>query len=781
MARKGRNLLITLCVIVGLFVVAAVAVRLFLTREKLIAMIVPRVEKALDAKVSIGDIGINFPFGLGVDLTALSFEKTLPDTSALSFTSKKVTVRSSLMSLIRRKPEIKSADVQGGAVTLTNAKKGSETKLLGLNAHVSMKPAGEGFALSVKALVDSVLVSAIGAPPAMTLEKVGFDGEMEGDRDFTKIVVKDSKVSWGDIATLKIKGEVTNAKTAPRVALTVEAADKPLGPVLDRIRTFRLADLAPGKRQAVEPRPPQTPVEVTGGTFGFNAQIEGLVKEPLAMNVSLDGNFKDASVKAGELASIEKINAAFKGQGVALAWQGLFPAPGKPATPAEISMAWQAVKLEATLDMEGGNFVLPKKTAPGSAAETASSGAAPSAPPLRISAMKARVEVSGPDVKKISGEFTIGQSPYKFNGSMINVMPASAELVLVARRLLASGQKQMPDPGTLLDGMVNAPVMKFEITGRSFDARPYQKPLFGGPGKEAAALAPSQAAAESQASPPPEAGGPAALLILKNTTFTAKLDSIIAREAVITNLEAKGAIRDGRVRVEPVAFDYAGGKGSATVSVDARKLARVETKIDLSADGIEAAQALGPISSRADMVQGKFSFKSNGTLATGPGIKPLMAFSALGSAISSKGSVSIGSFLDPLGKIPGFDVAPFREFDFSQWTGSFIVKDGRFITNDWKVGSSRGDWTIKGSFGFDGTLDYAVHLVVPPSVQGQMKDIDRYKAAFDLMRDKSGALVLDMHIGGTSKHPSAQLDLSKAKSKAQERAIEGLKNLLKKR
>lgn len=770
-ARKGRNLLITLCVVVGLFVVAVVAVRLLLTREKLIAVIVPRIEKAIDAKVSIGDIGINFPFGLGVDITALSFEKTLPDTSELTFTSDKVTVRSSLMSLIRRKPEIKSADVQGGTVTVADAKKGREIKLLGLGARFSMKPAGETFALSAKALADSVLVSAIGAPPAMTLEKVGFDGEMESDRDFTRIVIKESRVSWGDLATAKIKGEVANAKTEPRLALTVESADKPLGPVLERVRSFRLGELSPGKRPAAEPRPPQTPVELSGGTFGFNAQIEGLAKEPLAMNVSFEGNLKDASMKAGELASIEKVNAAFKGQGVALAWQGLFPGPGKPATPAEISMAWQAVKLEATLDMEGGNFVLQKKTASGNAAETGSTGA--SAPSLRISSMKARVEVSGPDVKKISGDFTIGSSPYRFNGSMINIMPASAELALVARRLLAAGQQQIPDPGTLLDGMANAPVVKFEITGRSFDARPYQKPLFGSAEKTAIV------AAQSQASAPASPGGSAALLLLKNTSFTARLDSVIAREAVVTSIEAKGAIRDGRIRIEPVTFAYAGGKGSATVSADARRSARVETKIDLSAEGIEAAQALGSISPRGDMVQGRFSFKSSGSLATGPGIKTLMAFSAAGSALSSKGSVSIGNFLEPLAKIPGFDVAPFKEFNFSEWTGNFIVKDGRCFTNDWKVGSTQGDWAVKGSFGFDGTLDYAVHLVVPPAVQAQMKDIDRYKAAFDLMRDKSGSLIFDIHVGGTAKHPSATLDLTKAKSKAQERALEGLKNLLK--
>jgi hypothetical protein len=156
-----------------------------------------------------------------------------------------------------------------------------------------------------------------------------------------------------------------------------------------------------------------------------------------------------------------------------------------------------------------------------------------------------------------------------------------------------------------------------------------------------------------------------------------------------------------------------------------------------------------------------------------------MALSAAGMALSSKGSVSIGTFIEPLAKIPGFDVTPFREFSFKDWTGNFVVRDGRCATDDWKVASSRGDWTIKGSFGFDGTLDYAVHVVLPPSVQAQMKGIDQYKAAFDLMRDKGGNLILDIHVGGSAKHPSATLDLTKAKSKAQERALEGLRKLLK--
>jgi autotransporter translocation and assembly factor TamB len=56
-----------------------------------------------------------------------------------------------------------------------------------------------------------------------------------------------------------------------------------------------------------------------------------------------------------------------------------------------------------------------------------------------------------------------------------------------------------------------------------------------------------------------------------------------------------------------------------------------------------------------------------------------------------------------------------------------------------------------------------------------MKDIDKYKNVFDLLRDTSGNLILDVHIGGTTKHPSASLDLTKAKSKVQDKLFDELR------
>jgi hypothetical protein len=773
MARKGRGLLITLCVIIGIFVVAVVALRLFLTREKLLAIMIPRVEKAVDAKVSIGDIGINFPFGLGVDIDELRFDKTLPDTSTLEFSSKKVTVRSSLMSLLRRQPEIKAADVKGGTVIVGNARKRLEIRLLGLDSHLSMKPAGEGFSVGAKALIDSVLVSMTGAPPAITLLKIGFDGEMESDRELTRLVVKDSKVSWEDLFTAKIKGEVTNIKTAPRVALTVESDKRPLGPIFERVKSFKLDELVPAKKQAGQRGAERIPVEMSGGTFGFNAQIEGLAKEPLSMDLSFEGAIEDLAVKAGNLASIAKVNAEFKGQGVAIAWKGLFPASGA-AAPADISLAWQAVKLDGTVKLEGGDFEIQNRSSDASA-----SSEPVQAQPIRISGLKAEAGICGPDIRKLSGELNIGSSPYKFEASMINIMPATAELALIARNAQGADQKGLSDLGAVLDRMANAPVVKLEVNGRSFDARPYEKPSSGAStAGKATAPAAAQTSAKTQMATEQTsaaAAGSGAVLFLKNTTFTVKLDSIIAREAVITGLNAKGTIRDGRVKVDPATFAYAGGSGKTVVSADLRKTGRVETKVDFSAEGVEAGQALAHFNALGGLIEGKFSVSSNAALVSGSGVNILKTLSAAGAALSSKGTVSFAKFVEPLTNIQGFDVTPFKKFDFNDWRGSFVVKDGRFISDNWKIKSSRGDWSIKGSFGFDGTLDYAVHVVIPPDVQNMMKGIDRYKSAFDLMRDKSGNLVLDIKLAGTANRPSASLDLTQAKGKVQDKLVDELK------
>jgi hypothetical protein len=769
MSNKKRTALITLCVIAVLIVAAVVAVRLLLTRERLLAMVMPRVERAVDARVRIGDIGIRFPFGFGVDITDLAFEKTLPDSSSVAFSSGTVTVRAGLMSLIRRKPEIKAADIRSGSLDVYNPKQNMELALRGIESRFSMRPGTSEFSMNAQVLLDSVLVAKRGGPPAVLLEKITFDGEMTSDLDFTKLVINESNVGWNNLVTAKVKGTVTDLKTRPRVAVTIESAEKPLAPILEKAKSFKFGGLSPAG-SAGSQRPPVA-VAVSGGEVSIRANVEGFAKEPPTLNVSFQVVARDVALTVGEIGSVGKLSADIRGEGGALAWTGLFPTPTKPMTPQQIAAAWNAVKLDGTVKVADASFVMQ----PGAAQAGADAG-----PSLRVSSLTAVAEISGGDVKSLSGGFLVGSSPYTYSATLLGVMPASAELLSIVQNLPSTGAGQpIADFGPFLDRIVNVPTITANLKGRSFDARPYEKPLFG---KKEAAVSPASPAAQPSQSPAP--GGPGAILLLKRTTFSAKVDSLIAREAVLTGLSAQGTIRDGRIKVDPATFDYAGGKGKAIVNADVRKPARVETNVEFSMENVEAGTALGRLSPLGSLVEGRFTVKTNAQLAAGPAIDPLMTLTAAGSALSSKGTLTLGSFLASLGKIEGFDITPFNKFDYREWTGSFLVKEGRFYADNWTINSTRGIWDVKGSFGFDGSLDYAVRVVLPPDVQAQMKDLAKNKQAFDLLRDAGGNLILDIHIGGTAKHPSASLDLAKVKSKVQEKLIDDarrkLQQLLKK-
>ena len=146
----------------------------------------------------------------------------------------------------------------------------------------------------------------------------------------TRIVVKKSKLSWGDLVAATIEGEVTNVRTEPRVALTVEADDRPLGPVLENIKTFRLAELSPKKQQAAGPRPPQTPVEIIRRRVRLQRADRRAREAASRDERRLRRTSQGRGRQVGDLASIGALNAEFKGQGVALAWMGLFPGPESP-------------------------------------------------------------------------------------------------------------------------------------------------------------------------------------------------------------------------------------------------------------------------------------------------------------------------------------------------------------------------------------------------------------------------------------------------------------------
>ncbi|MCK4237044.1 MAG: hypothetical protein KAX38_07975, partial [Candidatus Krumholzibacteria bacterium] len=464
-----------------------------------------------------------------------------------------------------------------------------------------------------------------------------------------------------------------------------------------------------------------------------------------------------SNLKVNDLSIRGKLKARIEGSGRPALLTGLFPSGERRLSPEEITSAWRQVTLEGRVDVDGVALSMKGNL-------------------LHVSSLRAGADIARGSVDNVRAEFCLNGSPFRCSASFKRVMPAVAGLAM-----MIGDDRSGRSPRTLrkvLDSIEIVPDISFDLSGRSLDTRVLGMPLAGEESRKGQAGAGRtgrrKGAAGGEAAPS-FAENPLTLLLLKNSTFKARLDSVITPKAVLTDIEAVGTIRSGRARIDPLSLRYAGGKGTGNLGIDLRNPDRVRTKANLSFEEIDAGRALASLHGLGSVVEGRFAFESKGELVSGPGLNPLVTLGAAGSASSSKGRVSISHFISPLSGEIGLDLSRFERFDFDEWSGSFLIDKGRFITDDWKIRSRKGDWSIRGFFGLDGTLDYAVRLLIPPAQQKEMKDLKKYRDLVELLKDRNGNLVLDFHIGGTASSPKLSIDLSGAKERAGEKLIDGLK------
>ena len=820
MTRRSKRLLITLCVIAGVVIAASIILRIVLTKERLTAMIVPRIEARAGANIEFTDIGIRFPFGFGVRIDGLKVAKALPEGGMVDLSAAKFNVDVSLMSLIRRRPEVKSVTLGGASLSLAGTQSGIDVEIDELEARLSMTPSDSIFILDPKVSAGRITIITVETGERIELPPLSFSGRLEAPADLSRAVVTDGRLVIADLAALQIEGDVldlqgnreftisvkspgldakqlmdlvmemgTEEEAGEKLALVVES-----GTVGIEIRAAGMASDPSGvivggrfdlERLVVSPE--EGPKLTVGGavqfsdskvsskglsieterskaTVAFGMDIDKAEKKPkyISFDVQAEVDLGEVSAmvpaeaEADEPMRMEGIlKASFKGGAQPGTLRNLFPSKDGKSTPEKISRAWKDLDLAGTVDLSADE--LPGDKGPGS-----------------ISSLKTTASIDGGSVKSIDASFDMGGRPWKVKGEMKDIMPALAELMLVAEK------GDMPEtPGPVLDALVNSPDMSIYIEGRAFDAAAFQeaseeKKLSadktsggGGTGSPGGA-----------ASANPLVANPMTLLMLKKTFVSVKIDSIISKGAVLTSLDAQGRISNGILRASPVTVEYAGGKGSGRLISDLRDPSRITNDIDIDFNGIDAGRALSGVHSAGGLVSGTFSMKLGGRFTSGPGMDILQNLTATGRATSTNGTLDLSRFMAPLKSI-GLNISSIEKFDFHEWTEKFVIEKGRVNSEVWKIGSKNGDWDITGSFGFDGTLDYNAGLVITPQQQAHMKDLAKYAAIIDLFRDDKGNILLMLDIGGTTKQPKVRLDQSNAKKKAEEKLFDGVKDKIK--
>jgi hypothetical protein len=101
-------------------------------------------------------------------------------------------------------------------------------------------------------------------------------------------------------------------------------------------------------------------------------------------------------------------------------------------------------------------------------------------------------------------------------------------------------------------------------------------------------------------------------------------------------------------------------------------------------------------------------------------------------------------------------VPKLKQVDFKSLELPMRIEHGRIISDPVKISGPAGDWRLAGALGFDGAMDYAVSVTLPPDV---VKSLGADAAlAAGALADPQGRVLLDLHVSGNAKSPHVSLD-----------------------
>ena len=127
---------------------------------------------------------------------------------------------------------------------------------------------------------------------------------------------------------------------------------------------------------------------------------------------------------------------------------------------------------------------------------------------------------------------------------------------------------------------------------------------------------------------------------------------------------------------------------------------------------------------------------------------------AVGLALVSNGTLGPGPALQAVASTLG--IPSLKEVHFRDMKLPVRVEHGQVITDPVTIEGKSGKWQLIGGIGFDGRLDYAVSITLPPNVAAELGK--RSALAAGALSDANGNLLVDLRVNGPAKAPRVTLD-----------------------
>ncbi len=251
----------------------------------------------------------------------------------------------------------------------------------------------------------------------------------------------------------------------------------------------------------------------------------------------------------------------------------------------------------------------------------------------------------------------------------------------------------------------------------------------------------------------PPTPGPA---VLPNATGSgrAHIGRLISQKLDVTDVSADVQMTPTSLTVPAYALRGYQGRVHGSAVFDLRDPASPGFDVKAKVDSVSADALLSAWTPARGLLRGVMN--TDLSLA-GDGTRPEQlqrSLTAIGLAALFDGQIGPGPALEAIAaatRIPALKEARFKDLQLP-----FQVERGRVATREVDLHSSVGDWKIAGAVGFDGALDYAVSITLPPEQVARLGASAALAAG--ALSDAQGRMLIDLHVGGTAKSPRVAWD-----------------------
>jgi AsmA protein len=333
--------------------------------------------------------------------------------------------------------------------------------------------------------------------------------------------------------------------------------------------------------------------------------------------------------------------------------------------------------------------------------------------------------------------------------------------------------------GRLTLARFDAPTLAVALSSRLLDLdelAPAAKPAVGGGGGTPAANAPATgkaAGAPAPRSAPQSGGGGKAAKVGIPAQGTVRANEIRWQKLSARDATLHFTLDQHGLTVDDLRAGLLGGTVTGSLAVDLSEPDSLRYKSNLRASKVQANELVSTFTPARNILYGELDTSLDLAGIKAGELPPLALLTAVGDATVLDGYLAVRGPIAVIMREMGLIATGSDRLDFQKLTTGLRVESGRVRLNDAKLGSARyGDFTLSGSVGVDGTLDYRVHALMPkrytpPALLEQ-------KALLDLVADANGRLPLDFAVSGSVTNPQVKIDLAALQAQATTRAKQQL-------